>query len=346
MAKNKPVNVAVIGCGFMGLTHIKAYRKLRGARIAAICDAFRLPKDGDFSNIHGNIGDDQAVKLDMSQVKAFTDYRQAIDDPEIDLIDICVHTGLHPEIAVAALQAGKHVVCEKPMCRDSQAGRQMVDAEAASKAYLLPAMCIRFWPEYAYVRKAIREGTFGKCYAARFRRVAEPPGWSQNIFLDGAKSGGAILDLHIHDADFVQFCFGRPKAVYAAGYTKISGAIDHVVANYTVEGGAIVQAEGAWAMAPGFGFNMAYTVNFEDATVDYDLARGADALRLYVKGQAPQTVRCEGGDGYIGELQYMVDCIQQGQAPELVTGKDGLSAVEICEAELKSIQTGKIVPLA
>ena len=345
MPSSKPVSVGIIGCGFMGLTHIKAYRKLEHVRIVAICDAFRLPKDGDFSSITGNIGDNDPVKLDMSQVKAYTDSKDLIADKNVSLVDVCVHTTLHPEVAVAALKAGKNVLCEKPMARDSAAGRAMVAAERSSKGFLMPAMCIRFWPEYAWVKKAIHENTYGKAYAARFRRVCEPPGWSQNVFLDGKKSGGAILDLHIHDTDFVQYCFGRPQSVCSSGYTKVSGAIDHVVTDYQVGCGAIVQAEGGWAMAPGFGFNMSYTVNFENATVDYDLARGADALKLFEKGKPPQVVKPEGGDGYIGELKYVVECIRNGKRPTLVTAEDGLSAVEICEAEEKSIKTGQRVKL-
>ena len=229
MTNNRPVRVGVIGCGFMGLTHLKAYRQVPGAEIAAICDAFRLPPNGDFGAIAGNLGDGQALKLDMSVVKGFSDYREMLADPSIDLVDICVHTQLHPEIAIAALAAGKSVVCEKPMARTSAEARAMVQAAAGSRGFLLPAMCIRFWPEWAWLKQAIAAGTYGRVLAARFRRVAEPPGWSKGVFLDGAKSGGALLDLHIHDTDFVQHCFGRPLSVFSTGYSKVSGAIDHVV---------------------------------------------------------------------------------------------------------------------
>ncbi len=345
MSAEKTINVGVVGCGFMGHTHIKAYRKLPGARIAAICDAFRLPPDGDFSAISGNVGDKESVKLDMATVKAYSDYRELLANPEIDLVDVCVHTLLHPEVVQAALQAGKHVLCEKPMSRTSALGREMVAASRASRGFLMPAMCMRFWPGWSWLKTAIAENTYGRVFSARFRRVAEPPGWSKQTFMDGSKSGGALLDLHIHDTDFVQFCFGRPQAVFSQGYTKISGAIDHVVTQYEVASGAIVHAEGSWAMTPGFGFNMSYTVNFERATADFDSSRGADALRLCVLDQPAQTIRCEEGDGYLGELRHLLEAIRSGQAPTAVTAQDGLSAVEICEAEEKSIQTGQRVAL-
>jgi predicted dehydrogenase len=175
--------------------------------------------------------------------------------------------------------------------------------------------------------------------------VAQPPGWGQKVFLDGKLSGGALLDLHIHDTDFVQFCFGRPKAVFSTGFSKVSGRIDHVDTQYQVGSGASVSAEGSWAMTEGFGFNMSYTVVFENATADYDIARGADALKLFEKGKEPRVLKPEGKDGYAGELQHMLDCICSGKPPAVVTAQDGVGAVEICEAEERSVNSGQIVSL-
>jgi len=339
------INVAIVGLGFMGVTHIKAYRKIPNARIAAICDAVRLPVDGDLSNITGNIGSAEPLKLDMSQVKATKDMQDLLGDPSIDLIDLCVPTLAHPQLAIAALQAGKHVLCEKPLARTSALAREMVEAAKTAKGYFMPAMCIRFWPEYLWVKKAIDGQKFGKVLAARFRRVGEPPAWGHEHFFDGAKSGGAILDLHIHDADFVQYCFGRPKSVYSMGLTRFSGATDHVVTQYQVECGATVSAEGSWIMNAGHGFNMAFTVNFEKATVDYDLARRRKAFRLFREGKKPRTIKAEGEDGYVGELTHMLDAIANGKPPSMVTAADGMSAVQIIEAEEKSIASGQVVAL-
>ncbi len=338
----KPVNVAVVGLGFMGVTHIKAYRQIPGVRIVAICDAVRLPVDGDLSSIAGNLGGGDPLKLDMSQTKATKNLNDLLADPTIDLIDLCVPTTAHPKLAIAALKAGKHVICEKPLARTSALAREIVHAAGPAKGFFMPAMCIRFWPEYAWLKEAIAEGRYGAVLAARFRRVGEPPGWSKD-FMDGAKSGGALLDLHIHDIDFIQHCFGRPRAVYATGFSRLSGAMDHVVAQYTVASGVCVSAEGGWAMTAGFGFNMEYTVQFENATADYSLVRSTDALRLFQKDQPSRTIKPPGGDGYLGELTYMVESIRTGRAPIIVTARDGLSAVEICEAEEQSIQTGQVV---
>src|SRR5262245_33349604 len=106
------INVGVIGLGFMGVTHIKAYRKIPGARIAAICDAFKLPNDGILASVAGNVADPDPVKLDMAEVKAYKDYRELLANPAVQVVDICLPTPQHPEVAMASLQSGKHVICE------------------------------------------------------------------------------------------------------------------------------------------------------------------------------------------------------------------------------------------
>ncbi len=338
------VNVGVVGLGFMGVTHLRAYLKIPGARVAAICDAARLPEDGDFSKISGNIATGQPLKLDMTGVRATRRFEDLLDDPAIHLVDLCVPTPDHAPLAIAALRAGKHVVCEKPLARTSAQAREIAAAAAEAKGFFLPAMCVRFWPEYAWLRGRIVSGEFGRVRAARFRRVAEPPGWSAD-FMNGARSGGALLDLHIHDVDFIQYCFGRPVSVFAAGFSALSGAVDYVVATYAVEGGATVSAEGGWAMTRGFGFRAEFTVQFERATADFDSGRGPDALRLYEEGCAPRTISCAGPDGYHAELAHMIEAIESGRPPTVVTVRDAVSAIEICEAEEQSIRSGRPVEL-
>lgn len=325
----------------MAATHIRALRQVPGARIAALCNPSGRHLDGDFSTVTGNVGAKDAVRLDMTGVKATRDFQDLLRDERLEAIDICAPTKAHAELAIAALRAGKHVLCEKPLARDVRTAQSIVDATRGARGFLMPAMCLRFWPEWAWVRAAIAEGRFGRVLAARFRRVAEPPGWGRNTFFNGAESGGALFDLHIHDTDFVQFCFGKPSRVFSTGYQKFSGAIDHVVTQYEVASGALVHAEGSWAMTPGFGFNMSYTVNFERATADYDSSRGAEALRLSEAGQPARTVPMTGDipDGYVGELRHFVESVRTGHPPTVVTAEEGLASVTLCAAEEQSVLT-------
>lgn len=342
------INVGILGTGFMTVAHLKAYQKLPGVRVAALCNPSGRHLDGDFSRVAGNVGDAHPVRLDMTQVKAYRDVAAFLADPDLQVIDLCTPTRTHVDLSLAALAAGKHVLVEKPLARTAAEAARIADAAEAAAArglFLMPAMCIRFWPEYAWIRQTLAAGTYGRVLDARFRRVAQAPGWGHQHFLSGADSGGGLLDLHIHDADFIQYCFGRPRSVMASGYPRVSGAIDHVVALFRYPDGPTVSAEGSWAMAEGFGFNMSFTVNFERATADFDIARGANAFRLYVAGVPPVTLQPDGGDGYLGELRHFLDCVRQGIAPTVVTARDAVAAVALCEAEEASIRTGQPVAL-
>lgn len=339
-------NIGIIGLGFMAAAHIKAYRLIPGARITAICNPSGRNLDGDLTKVGGNVGDPNGIRLDMSEVTAYRDPAALLADPNVQIVDVCTPTRTHVSIGLAAIAAGKPMMIEKPLARTSAEAHRLASAAALSGVIAMPAMCMRFWPEWAWLKEAIDSGRYGSVRAARFRRVAEPPAWGHTHFFNGADSGGALLDLHVHDVDFIQFCFGRPRRVTASGFRQVSGAIDHVVALIETAGGATVSAEGSWCMAPGYGFHMEYTVNFEQATADYNLDRGADALKLFTPGQAPQVLRPSGGDGYVGELTYFLDCVRHGRAPRTVTLADGATAVEICEAEERSIVTGKPVELS
>jgi predicted dehydrogenase len=339
------INVAVIGLGFMGVTHLKAYQTIPGVRIAGICDAVKLPEDGVLSSVVGNVADPNPVRLDLSQVQAVKDYREILANPGIDAVDICLPTSQHVEVATAALKAGKHVVCEKPLARTSAQCREILKVVEGSQRTFMPAMCMRFWPGWSWLKDARADERYGKILAVRIRRVSGPPGWSKSTYFKGAESGGALLDLHIHDTDFVQFLFGRPRSVRSIGLSRFSGAIDYVLTQYEVADGAAVSAEGSWLMGESFGFNMAYTVNFERATADYDLSRGPDALRIYEDGKEARTEPIAGSDGYVRELTHFVESAAAGRPTTIVTAADATSAVEICEAEEKSVLTGAVVTL-
>lgn len=337
------VNVAVVGLGFMGVTHLRAYLEAEGARIVAVCDSVRLPVNGVLQGVAGNIKKSDDINLGPD-VKVYTKLEDVLKDPRVELVDLCTPTPMHPDQAVAALGAGKNVLCEKPLARTSARGRDILKAQEASGRFLMPAMCMRFWPGWSWLKEAVEKQTYGKVFSASFRRLSEAPTWSKQGTYSAAGSdlGGALFDLHIHDTDFVQFLFGRPKAVFSTGVVN-GGSIDHVVTQYVYPSGPQVHAEGGWLLAKGF--NMAYTLMCEKATLDFDLTRGPEAMRVIPMGQPPQVVKLDALDGYVGEVRYVVDCARSGKRPATVTAQDGVSALEICEAEEKSVRTGQIVGL-
>src|SRR5579883_2194478 len=148
----RKVNVAVVGLGFMGVTHLRAYQQAAAARIVAVCDAVRLPVNGVLQGVAGNIKKSDDIDLGP-QVKVYTRLEQALADPDIEAVDLCTPTPLHPEQAMAALNAGKHVLCEKPLARTSAAAREILDAASRAPGFLMPAMCMRFWPGWSWLKE-------------------------------------------------------------------------------------------------------------------------------------------------------------------------------------------------
>ncbi len=347
MAKTKSpkrkVNVAVVGLGFMGVTHLRAYQQqAHNARIVAVCDAIRLPVKGVLKGVAGNIKKSDDIHLG-SAVQVATRLEEVLANPIVDLIDLCTPTPLHPAQAAAALKAGKHVLCEKPLARTSAEARKLAKVALSSRGFIMPAMCMRFWPGWSWLKDNVQKGPFGPILAARFRRLSEMPGWSKATYSGGTDLGGALFDLHIHDTDFIYFLFGRPQTVFSSGVTSKSGAINHVTTHYNYAKGPAVYAEGSWLLAKGF--EMAYTLHFERATIDFDLARGPEALRITMMGKSPRIMKLGSGDGYRAEIAYMLKSIQEHRKPTVVTPNDAINVLEICEAEEKSVRTGKLVAL-
>ena len=134
------VNIGIIGLGFMAATHIRAYQEMKDARIAAICNPSGRNLDGDLTNVSGNIDTGTPLKLDMKEVKPYREVDEMLADPEIDLIDICTPTKTHREFSLKALEAGKHVLCEKPLARNVEDARAIAEAVGKAKGYFMPAM--------------------------------------------------------------------------------------------------------------------------------------------------------------------------------------------------------------
>lgn len=333
------VKIGIAGIGMMGTMHIGAYQKLHGVKLAAIYDRDPKKAAGDFSGTWGNI-EGGATRLDMAGVIGTTRFEDLLEMKELDALDVCLPTPFHAEHAIAALEAGKHVLCEKPLARTSAEAQKIADAAAKSDRIFMPAMCMRFWPHWAWLKRAVGDKRYGNVLAASFYRTASmPPGW----FSNGNWSGGAILDLHIHDTDFIAHLFGPPAAVFSRGYSKTSGCIDHIATQYIYEGPdapPLVTAHGGWCMADGFAFTMRYNVNFEHATAVFDIAN-PKLLQIAREGKLEE-IKLE-GDGYQAELAYFVECVANKKQPTVVTAKDAVQSIRIVEAEQRSVETGTVV---
>ena len=352
-ASDNNIRVGVIGLGFMGATHVAAYQAAAGAGhpcvLAAVCDRKASRRAGELWDVGGNIlADTSARKLafDPQQVKGYESPQQLLADERIDLVSICTRTDTHVELAVEALRHGKHVLVEKPVSLDAREIERLREATRSSGKLVMPAMCIRFWPEWAHLKQRIDDGEFGACMSVSIQRLASAPNWSSSFYRDGSKSGGALVDLHIHDTDFVRYCFGNPDSVSSIGRMGETGAIDHVTTAYHYRGAALpahVVAEGGWDHHPAFAFRMRYVAVFEKATLDYDLTR--ESPLLLCRDGKTEPVRVESISGYDGQVRHLLSAIN-GQAELAATLDDAISVTRILDAERASAQTRQPVAVA
>ena len=227
--------------------------------------------------------------------------------------------------------------------------KKIVAAAKKAKGFFNVGLCVRAWPEYRHACEYYRSGKAGKMRSATFKRISpsvDGNAW-QNWFMDGARSGGALLDLHVHDADQVNCFFGMPKSVTAAGARGIvsKGGVDHVVATYDYGNGTLVMAEGGWAAAKGTPFEMSFTIVCEKATLKLD----ASGYHIYpVKGKpiSPKVDAKAGPTGWHQELAYFVSCVAKGVKPDRYQTVDSVAdTMRLIFAEERSVKTGKPVRL-
>src|SRR5438477_8199773 len=148
------IRIGLVSVGFMGMIHYLAARRLRGAQVTAICSRDPKKLAGDWRSIHGNFGP-RGEMMDLSAVKKFDRLDDLLADPEIDLVDVCNPTHLHPDTAIAALKAGKHVLVEKAIALKPEQADAMVAAAKAAGKLLMVAHVLPFFPEFRYVAQAI-----------------------------------------------------------------------------------------------------------------------------------------------------------------------------------------------
>ena len=333
--------IGIIGLGMMGLTHLEAWLAQPGAEVVAVADLDADRLHGR-SVVTGNIAGQADSRVSNLTAKRYQQGLDLIRDPAVEAVDICVWTPQHLALAEAAILAGKHVLVEKPLARTAVDALHLAKVAETSARIVMPAMCMRFWPGWDWLVEGLRARRWGRVHSAHFRRVTSHPGGP--FYSDAARCGGALLDLHIHDADIVQACFGMPAKVWARGYSSVTNGIDHVQTHYLFEGPdapQLVTAEGAWSFAPGYGFTMQYTIVCEHATLVFDLA-AADPLVVVTAGKR-EPVKLPSGMGYGREIAYFAECIRSATKPTVVTMHDAARSVQIIEAAARSIATGTVV---
>ncbi len=334
--------VVIVGFGFMGRMHYGCWKKTKGAKVYAICDCnLAQLKQTTAGNLPG-----ADKTTDFSGVEVFEDYDTMLQTGGFDIVDITLPTPLHSVMCQKALNAGFNVLCEKPMALTLKDCDAMLAAAKKAGGKFLIAQCLRFWPEYVYIKQLIDSGRYGEVTAADFSRYAAAPGRDsagKSWFLDESKSGGVILDLHLHDADMVNFLFGLPKTVTSRSHISRNGLTDHLSTIYGFSN-KVVTSSVSWAMPANYLFGSEIKVVFENAVAVMN-SKANQPLTIYpVKGK-PFEPKLQKASGYEAEIQYFLSLVNGTAKTVPLTPEDARSSILLVCAERRSAITNRTVAL-
>ncbi len=329
----------------MGRTHYGAWRNCPGAKVVAVCDSNLAQMSAKVvGNIKG-VADNSSLP---KSVKIWDDFEKMLASGGFDAVDITLPTPLHRKMSIAALEAGYHVLCEKPMALNISDCDAMLASARKAKRVLLVAHCVRFFPQYAWLAESILDKRFGEVIAADFSRYMAAPKWSPkggSWLLDESKSGGLYVDAHVHDADYILSVFGMPQSVRSIAHRSRHGYVDHTTTAYTYPDGKIVTADSSFAASESFVWDAAVRVVFEKATVCLGGLYKSPITVYPAKGR-PYTPKIGKLNGYEEEVRYFASLLN-GKAPKrvILTAEDARDSIALVLAERKSAQTRKAVKL-
>lgn len=329
-----PLKIALIGFGGIARAHYSGYRILAQKNVPISLVAALDCNPAQFDRYLKINTETEPVKLDPS-VRTYTDIDQLLSGEEFDVADICLPSYLHKEYTVKLLRAGKHVLCEKPMALSSADCEEMIAVAKECGKRLMIAQCLRFDPAYLYLKKAVDEGTFGKIKRLEMNRLSAHPTWGyENWFADTEKSGGCILDMHIHDVDMARFLFGEPQAVSTVAYDGITRWEYESTRMFYPELTAIIN--GSWSETRGTPFVGSFYAVFEKAA----LFTEKDKLFVHPEGGEAQELRPEGIDMYAREIEYFAETILNDLPNDLNPPESAAESVRVIEALRKSAARG------
>jgi predicted dehydrogenase len=322
--------IGIVGAGFMGTTHARSWATA-GAHPVAIMAG----PGGDPSEL--------CARFDATPCDRLEELLDAVD-----VVDVCAPTHLHEELVVAAAEAGKHVICEKPLARTVEQGERMLRACDDAGVHLLVAHVVRFFPEYAAAKAAVDRGEVGTPAVLRLgRSTFQPRKAADNWFVDEAKSGGLVFDLMIHDIDYARWVAGEVTSVYARSVRggRPGTEADHALAILRHADGALTHLEASWAYPPPV-FRTRGEIAGDAGVVSWDSDR-TEPVRAVLRstaeaGEIPRASATLTEDPYTTQIRHFLRVIR-GDATPIVTAFDGLASLRVAEAAVASITSGEAV---
>jgi len=324
-------NIGLIGLGAIGRVHFDIWQRSSAGKLVAVSDRHPRKLAGDWAGKDFNLGNQAQQKVDMDGLTAYEKALDLIADPNVDIVDICMPTRHHAPLTIAALRAGKHVFCEKPMALTIAECAEMEREALAADRRLMIGHCLRYWPHYVKAHEMLVSGKYGRPIYAHLFRSSPAPLWSDNDWYMKAGESGGVFDMHIHDIDVALWWFGRPREISVTGSAP-DGLAMIMDAAWRYEEGLTVNLHASWDRHGG-SFRHAFRLIMEKATLVYDMASDADALHL-LHGGADDRILIDTPSAYETELNDFASSVGTPRSTRLAPAESRL-AVEVGLEELR-----------
>ncbi|HEV2127657.1 MAG TPA: Gfo/Idh/MocA family oxidoreductase, partial [Thermomicrobiales bacterium] len=248
------LRIAVLGAGFMGSTHARAYGTMDGVEVATICAT------------SARRAEPLASELGCEWTE---DIERTLADDSIDAVDICLPTPQHREATEAALRAGKHVLLEKPLALTMADAEAIVRAAETSNRVVMVAHVLRFWPEYVELKRIVDSGELGTPMYVNAVRRQPALNW-MDAGPRGHLTGGSLHDMLIHDFDAANWVLGKPDDAFARGdFNPANEAVDHAQVLVIYGSGTSATIEGGSMMPESYPFTSRFEVLCDNGAVEY-----------------------------------------------------------------------------
>lgn len=328
------IKVVILGAGTMGRVHAAGYSKITNVKISGIFD----------KNIE--LGTTLAKNYNTA---FYTDFEEMLEKEKPDIVDICLPTVFHKEYTLKVAKRKINVICEKPIARTLEDAKEMIKVCEENKIKFMIAHVLRFFPEYIKAKEILDAGEIGNPAIARTSRGAHFPrgvgDWYKNI----QDSGGVILDMIIHDFDYLRWCFGEVERVYAKSLTfRNYEYIDYALVTLRFKNGVIAHVEGSWAYPENVSFVEKLEIAGTKGIIEFDLNKTYPTY-VYVKKKedtegvaVPESPFSE--DPYTAEVRHFVECVRDNKEPK-ISPLDALKALQISLSSLLSAEKNEVIKI-
>lgn len=323
------MKVGVLGAGFIGEIHLGAYANIPDAEVVGVAE-FDPERSAKGAALVG--------------ARPYSSYEEMAASEELDVVDVCLPTSHHREAALATARDGKHVILEKPIAGNVAEAEEILAASEGGASRLFVGHVVRYFPEYVRIKAMIEAGELGEVGVVRTsRRSPMLEGWN-DWYADRKKSGGVLVDLLIHDFDFLRWSLGEVERVYAKGTAGSElNRLDFALVTLRFASGAIAHVEGHWGYPAPFCYSI--EVAGSRAMVEMDSTESPSVELIGGKpgtGESPDAA--VGKSPFESELADFVRCLETGEEPR-VSGRDAVEALRISLAAAESMETGRPVEM-